>query len=68
MRALLVTVLLLAAALAAFAGVVAIAVHGGTCSPHEGGSGCGFTLGLAVPWVISLLLVVGAIAVTLRRR
>jgi hypothetical protein len=66
-RSFVVVLLLIAALLATAIGVLALIVHGGTCSPHEGGSGCGFKIGLAIPWILALCLVGGAIALAARR-
>lgn len=68
MRNLILALLVLGALVAAAVGVLLIAVHGGTCSPHEGGSGCGFKLALAIPWVVAVGLVGAVIALTARRR
>lgn len=54
MRVALGLLLILVGLLAVAAGMLVLAVHGGTCSPHEGGSGCGFKIGLAIPWVLAL--------------
>ena len=67
-RAFLAVLLLCAAVLAAAAGLLILAVHGGTCSPHEGGSGCGFTIGLAIPWVLALAFTGTSIWLMITRR
>ena len=67
-RAIVAVLLLIGALLATAAGVLTLAIHGRTCSPHEGGSGCGFKLVLAIPWIVALGLAACAIAMTLRRR
>jgi hypothetical protein len=67
-RAFLVVLLLCGAVLMAVAGVLILAEHGGSCSPHEGGSGCGFKIGLAIPWVLALGLAGTSIWLTITRR
>ena len=67
-RTVIVVSLVIGALLATAVGVLVLAVHGGTCSPHEGGSGCGFKIVLAIPWIVALGLAGGAIAATTRRR
>ncbi len=68
MRAFLAVLLLCGAVLMAVAGVLILAVHGGTCSPHEGGAGCGFKIGLAIPWVVALGLAGTSIWLMITRR
>jgi hypothetical protein len=67
-RAILAVLLLCGAVLTAVADVLILAVHGGTCSPTRGGSGCGFKIGLAIPWVLALGLVGTSIWLTITRR
>ena len=59
--------LLVGALLAAVAGLVLLLGHSLYCSPHEGGSGCGFTFGLVIPFVLALGLAVAGISVLARR-
>ena len=59
MRTFVVVVLLIGALLATAIGVLALAVHGGTFSPDEGGLGCRLKIGLAIPWIVALGLVGG---------
>ncbi len=66
-RTLAIVVLLFGSAVAMAAGYFFFAFRGGTCSPHEGGSGCGFTFVLALPWIIAVGLAVPAIVLMVRR-
>ena len=68
MRAVVIGLLLLGSLLALAIAVLLLAVHGGTCSPHEGGSGCGFKTVLAIPWIFALGFAVSAIVLIVRRR
>jgi hypothetical protein len=61
-------VLLLGALLAGGVGLLLLAVHGGTCSPHEGGSGCGFNFGLTIPFIVALGLAGAAVGLATRHR
>lgn len=68
MRSVVIGLLLLGSLLALAIAVLMLAVHGGTCSPHEGGSGCAFKFALAIPWIFALGFAVGAIVLTVRER
>ena len=68
MRAVGIGLLLLGSVLALVTGMVMLAVHGGTCSPHEGGSGCGFKFVLAIPWIFALGFAGAAIVLMVRQR
>ena len=68
MRSVVIGLLLLGSLLALAIAVVMLVGHGGTCSPHEGGSGCGFKVALAIPWIFALGFAVGAIVLTLLER
>jgi len=67
-RAFLAVLLLCAAVLAAVAGLLISRCTAGTCSPHEAGWGCGFKIGLAIPWVLALAFAGISIWLTITRR
>jgi hypothetical protein len=67
-RSIVIGLLLLGSLLALAIAVLMLAVDGGTCSPHEGGSGCGFKFALAIPWIFALSFAVGAIVLMVRQR
>ena len=68
MRPVVIGLLLLGSLLALATAVLMLAAHGGTCSPHEGGSACGFKFVLAIPWIFALGFAVGAIVLIVRQR
>jgi hypothetical protein len=67
-RSLVEVLLVVGAVLATTAAVLVLIVHGGTCSPNEGGSGCGFNVAIAIPWIFAVGFAGAAFFLMARRR
>jgi hypothetical protein len=66
-KTLSIVLLLVGALVCVWVGVVLLVIVGNACSPNEGCDG-GFSVGLALPWLVALALAGVAVRGMLRRR